>query len=152
MSFICIIVKNHFHINGFALSLALKVRFFGTRKWPIASPKITANIFLSFPWHGTIWFSKRNCWFAHVNGKQNSFRWKRIVQLRTSILNLLASWSLCFVLIRSLGSEVKPTVALSFSLLMQSRKMHAPKILPNWAKRYTRNCVHISNIKETFIQ
>ena len=35
MSFICIIIKNHFHINGFALSLALKVRFFGTRKWPI---------------------------------------------------------------------------------------------------------------------
>ena len=36
MSFICIIIKNHFHINGFALSLALKVRFFGTRKWPNA--------------------------------------------------------------------------------------------------------------------
>ena len=35
MSFICIIIKNHFHINGFALSLALKVRFFGTRKWPL---------------------------------------------------------------------------------------------------------------------
>ena len=35
MSFICIIIKNHFHVNGFALSLALKVRFFGTRKWPI---------------------------------------------------------------------------------------------------------------------
>ena len=35
MSFICIIIKNHFHINSFALSLALKVRFFGTRKWPI---------------------------------------------------------------------------------------------------------------------
>ena len=34
MSFICIIIKTHFHINGFALSLALKVRFFGTRKWP----------------------------------------------------------------------------------------------------------------------
>ena len=32
MSFICIIIKTHFHINGFALSLALKVRFFGTRK------------------------------------------------------------------------------------------------------------------------
>ena len=28
-------IKNHFHVNGFALSLALKVRFFGTRKWPI---------------------------------------------------------------------------------------------------------------------
>ena len=27
MSFICIIIKNHFHVNGFALSLALKVRF-----------------------------------------------------------------------------------------------------------------------------
>ena len=37
MSFICIIIKNHFHINGFALSLALKVSFFGTRKWPIES-------------------------------------------------------------------------------------------------------------------
>ena len=36
MSFICIIIKNHFHINSFALSLALKVRFFGTRKWSIA--------------------------------------------------------------------------------------------------------------------
>ena len=28
-------IKNHFHINGFALNLALKVRLFGTRKWPI---------------------------------------------------------------------------------------------------------------------
>ena len=37
MSFICIIIKNHFHINGFALSLALKERFYGTRKWPIVS-------------------------------------------------------------------------------------------------------------------
>ena len=36
MSFIYITIKNHFHINGFALSLALKVRFFGTRKWPVA--------------------------------------------------------------------------------------------------------------------
>ena len=39
MSFICIIIKNHFHINGFALSLALKVRFLGTRKWPIGLSK-----------------------------------------------------------------------------------------------------------------
>ena len=36
--FICIIIKSHFHINGFALSLTLKVRFFGTRKWPIEMP------------------------------------------------------------------------------------------------------------------
>ena len=27
MSFICIIIKNHFHINGLGLSLTLKVRF-----------------------------------------------------------------------------------------------------------------------------
>ena len=27
--------KIHFHNKGFALSLVLKVRFFGTRKWPI---------------------------------------------------------------------------------------------------------------------
>ena len=27
--------KNHFHNKGFALSLLLKVRFFGTRKWPV---------------------------------------------------------------------------------------------------------------------
>ena len=28
--------KTHFHNKGFALRLVLKVRFFGTRKWPIA--------------------------------------------------------------------------------------------------------------------
>ena len=27
--------KTNFHNKGFALSLVLKVRFFGTRKWPI---------------------------------------------------------------------------------------------------------------------
>ena len=27
--------KTHFHNKGFALSLVLKVRFFGTRKWPV---------------------------------------------------------------------------------------------------------------------
>ena len=45
MSFICIIIKNHFHINGFALSLALKVRFFGTRKWPIILNGESQNVF-----------------------------------------------------------------------------------------------------------
>ena len=28
--------KTHFHNKGFALTLVLKVRFFGTRKWPIS--------------------------------------------------------------------------------------------------------------------
>ena len=32
--------KTHFHNKGFALSLVLKVRFFGTRKWPIGYPKV----------------------------------------------------------------------------------------------------------------
>ena len=32
--------KTHFHNKGFALSLVLKVRFFGTRKWPISSPDV----------------------------------------------------------------------------------------------------------------
>ena len=27
--------KTHFHNKGFALNLVSKVRFFGTRKWPI---------------------------------------------------------------------------------------------------------------------
>ena len=35
MSFICM-RKNHFHINGFTLSLALKERREATRKWAIA--------------------------------------------------------------------------------------------------------------------
>ena len=29
--------KTHFHNKGFELNLVLKVRFFGTRKWPIFS-------------------------------------------------------------------------------------------------------------------
>ena len=36
MSFISIRIKKHFHINGFALSLALKQRLGATRKWPVA--------------------------------------------------------------------------------------------------------------------
>ena len=35
MSFICMRLKNHFHINGFALSLAFKQRSRSTQKWPI---------------------------------------------------------------------------------------------------------------------
>ena len=35
MSVICIIIKTRFHNKGFALSLVLKVKLFGTRKWPI---------------------------------------------------------------------------------------------------------------------
>ena len=34
MIFFCMRIKNGFHINGFALSLALKQRLEATRKWP----------------------------------------------------------------------------------------------------------------------
>ena len=34
MSYICMRIKEHFHINGFALSLALKQRLGATQKWP----------------------------------------------------------------------------------------------------------------------
>ena len=43
MSFICIIIKNYFHINGFALSLALKVKLFGTRKRQMANAILVAK-------------------------------------------------------------------------------------------------------------
>ena len=35
MSFICMRIRNHFHINSFAFDLALKQRFGLARKWPI---------------------------------------------------------------------------------------------------------------------
>ena len=35
MSFFCMKMRNRFHINGFALSFALKQRLVATRKWPI---------------------------------------------------------------------------------------------------------------------
>ena len=38
MSFICMRMKNDFHIKGWALNLVLKQRPGGTRKWPIAVP------------------------------------------------------------------------------------------------------------------
>ena len=44
MSFISMTIKNHFHINDFALNLALKVRLFGTRKWPIETALVFENI------------------------------------------------------------------------------------------------------------
>jgi len=39
--------KTHFHNKGFALSLVLKVRFFGTRKWPILTHAV-AVFLISF--------------------------------------------------------------------------------------------------------
>ena len=40
MSFICRRIKNHFHVNGFAFSLALKQRLWATRKWPNVLEKL----------------------------------------------------------------------------------------------------------------
>ena len=36
--------KTHFHNKGFALSLVLKVRFFGTRKWPFLLGKRFSSV------------------------------------------------------------------------------------------------------------
>ena len=36
--------KTHFHTEGFALSLVLKVRDFGTQKWPV---HFSCSLFLS---------------------------------------------------------------------------------------------------------
>ena len=36
--------KTHFHNKGFALSLVLKVRFFGTRKWPIKRVAVSRSL------------------------------------------------------------------------------------------------------------
>ena len=40
--------KTHFHNKGFALSLVLKVRFFGTRKWFIVSGIVTEHASVSY--------------------------------------------------------------------------------------------------------
>ena len=37
MSFICMRIKNHFHIKGWVLNLVLIQRLGETRKWPVAS-------------------------------------------------------------------------------------------------------------------
>ena len=53
ISFICMIIKNHFHKKGFALGLVLKQRLAASRKWPIAtsililiSPSLTSEGFV----------------------------------------------------------------------------------------------------------
>ena len=69
MSFICITIKNHFHINSFVLSLALKVRFFGSRKWPIPSVPIPLGLKLTeclTPLMSFICMSRKNNF--HING------------------------------------------------------------------------------------
>ena len=43
MSYICMKMKNHFHIDGVAVSLALKWRLEATRKWSIRLPLVTGK-------------------------------------------------------------------------------------------------------------
>ena len=70
MSFICIIIKNHFHINGFALSLALKVRFFGTRKWPIVFRAVTPETYHSKTLNQSDWSSQSCTGYVIVSRKK----------------------------------------------------------------------------------
>ena len=62
--------KTHFHNKGFALSLVLKVRFFGTRKWSIA-----VHILSYFPTF-TIWTLQ--IWARNLQQSKKTF------QLRSS--------------------------------------------------------------------
>ena len=50
MSFICMRIKNDFHIKGWAPTLVLKERPGGTRKWPSCSQSRTFGF-----WDGTAW-------------------------------------------------------------------------------------------------
>ena len=45
--FYCHANKTHFHKKGCAPSLILKVRVFGTRKWPIVSQIVGCPVILS---------------------------------------------------------------------------------------------------------
>ena len=64
--------KTHFHKKGCAPSLILKVRVFGTRKWPIrATPLETAGDWVQVfraTTSGMVWVGKR--WQLLVNGIQ----------------------------------------------------------------------------------
>ena len=113
----------------------------------IASPKITANIFLCFP-PGTIWFSKRKCWFAHVNGQTKQLYVEE--DSSDGDANSLPPGHFLFRISSILRSEVR--VALSFSLLMRSSEKCMPPKYYRIELKDTGNCVHISNIKDTSIQ
>ena len=53
MKFICMRIKNHSHINGFALSLALKQRLEATGKWPIEDKNLKIVKITSGAWFQT---------------------------------------------------------------------------------------------------
>ena len=74
MSFICMRMKNDFHIKGWAPTLVLKQRPGGTRKWPIAVQNWVHPIWCYFPFYvgwqcksicggkvDTFWLFRRSC-------------------------------------------------------------------------------------------
>ena len=112
----------------------------------IASPKITANIFLCFP-PGTIWFSKRNCWFAHVNGQTKQFYMEE--DSSDGDANSLPPGHFSY----QFDSEKRSkSSSLFFSLLMRSSEKCMPPKYYRIELKDTGNCVHISSIKDTSIQ
>ena len=52
MSSICMWMKPHFHIEGYAPRLALKHRYKATRKWPISAFFSSVGLTLSIHWEG----------------------------------------------------------------------------------------------------
>ena len=59
--------KTHFHNKGFALSLVLRVRFFGTRKWPINMKRFSCRLYID----SKLGSSQCNQWGAwiRINGQ-----------------------------------------------------------------------------------
>ena len=76
MSFVCMRMKNHFHIKGWALNLVLIQRPEGTRKWPIRPTTFVRQI-VDVLSENCVRVDGRKSWrmlVAHDSRKQKSYR------------------------------------------------------------------------------
>ena len=75
--------KTHFHNKGFALSLVLKVRFFGTRKWPIGGRMMVSTEQYYFCYV---------CWelraIFHVNSSKKFLSFVLTINMATLLLSV----------------------------------------------------------------
>ena len=65
--------KTHFHKKGFALGLVLRVRFFGTRKWPIGAIFLYKNLFFFVRLNRFLYFWYLNAKFQPVGSYMRVF-------------------------------------------------------------------------------
>ena len=68
MTFICMRIKNHFHINSYALSLALEQRLGTIPKWPTArhQPRSQGPLFLGSRKEVGAFLSSLKAFFTNV--------------------------------------------------------------------------------------